>query len=166
MALSCALATTAEPRPPAWRGIAIVGVALLLSAGCGGNRPSTATVRGTVELDGRLLNGFDHGGVVFTPKGGRMAKGVIETDGSFQLSSFGRGDGAIIGTAHVTVSATVDDPEAKTVDRGVGVRWIIPAKFSGDDSGLQCEVLPGQENVYRIKLSSDGTGEIEVQGAE
>ena len=131
-----------------------------LLAGCGKSIPDTAPVRGVVEIDGKGLSGFDNAAVLFTPRGGRMARGVVEPDGSFELSTYGRGDGAIVGPAHVTVSATVDDPSAKNMERGVGVRWIIPERFSDEDSGLSCEVLPGTENFFRIELRSDGTGAV------
>lgn len=89
-----------------------------------------------------------------------MARGVINQQGAFELSTFEEGDGAPVGPANVTVSATVDDPNATNVERGIGVRWVIPESFSSEGSGLQCEVLPGEENVFRIELQSDGTGQI------
>jgi len=138
-------------------------LASLLAVGCGSDLPSTATVRGTVEFDGKPLTGFENASVLLTPRGGRMATGVIQADGSFELSSFGDGDGAIVGPAHLRVTATVDDPSAVTVDRGIGVRWTIPERFGGEDSGLSCEVLPGQENVFRIQLNSDGSSSINVE---
>lgn len=140
----------------AWCG----ALASIVVLGCGSDRPDTATVRGVVELDGKPLSGFDNAGVLLTPKGGRMAKGVVQDDGSFELSTFGSGDGAIVGPAHVTVSATVDEPGAVTVDRGIGVRWIIPERFGGEDSGLSCDVAAGKENVFRIRLTSDGSGQV------
>ena len=138
-------------------------LASIVALGCGSDRPGTATVRGVVELDGKPISGFDNAGVLFTPRGGRMAKGVVQADGTFELSTFGSGDGAIVGPAHVTVSATVDEPDAVTVDRGVGVRWIIPERFGGEDSGLSCDVVAGKENVFRIRLASDGSGEITAE---
>jgi hypothetical protein len=135
----------------------------MLAVGCSGDLPPTATVRGTVEFDGKPLTGFENASVLLTPRGGRKATGVIQADSSFELSSFGDGDGAIVGPARIRVTATVDDPGAVTVDRGIGLRWIIPVRFGGEDSGLSCEVLPGQENVFRIQLNADGSGSVNVE---
>lgn len=133
-------------------------------AGCGESRPETARVSGTVEFDGELMTTAQYGSVVFTPTGGRLAKGRIESDGSFELSTFRSGDGAITGIARVGVSATVDGPGSSPEEKYQGVRWLIPMKFgSGDTSGLTCEVQAGK-NVFKISLSSDGTGTIEAQG--
>lgn len=135
-------------------------MATTVAIGCGSDLPATAPVRGTVLLDGEPLTRFDNAAVLLTPRGGRMASGVIDEDGAFELSTYEPGDGAPVGPADVTVSATVDDPGATNVERGVGVRWVIPERFSSEDSGLECEVRPGEDNVFRIELQSDGTGEI------
>jgi hypothetical protein len=98
------------------------------------------------------------------PEGGKMAKGKIESDGSFRLSTFGDEDGAIVGRASMAISATVEDPSAPEGEKYQGVRWIIPRKFgSGDTSELECEVKPGKENVFRIAISSDGSGVIKAE---
>ena len=133
---------------------------LLVVIGCRQDLPTTAPVRGIVLLDGKPLSGFDNAAVLLTPRSGRMASGVIDQDGAFELSTVADRDGAPVGPADVTVSATVDDPNAANVERGIGVRWMIPERFSSEDSGLQCEVLPGEENVFRIELQSDGTGQM------
>jgi len=140
--------------------------AACLAAGCSADVPATAPVSGIVELDGKPLKGHQHGGVMFTPTGGRLAKGAIEPGGSFRLSTFTEegGDGAIPGLAKVWVTATVNDPSAPPTEGGDAVRWIIPLKFGNPDtSGLACDVKAGEENVFRIKLSSDGSGQIEAE---
>lgn len=140
---------------------------LLLTAfvtGCGDDRPDLAPVSGSVELDGKPLTEFDHAAVIFTPKGGRTAKGVIDpSDGTFELTTYRSGDGAIVGPALVSVSATVDDSSGPE-DKYQGVRWVIPKDFADRDlSGLRCEVVAGEKNVFRVRISSDGTGVIEAE---
>ena len=147
-------------RFPSLSSAFLISTATLLVVGCSGNLPRTAVVRGIVELDGSPLTGFDNASVLLTPRAGRMATGVVQPDGTFELGTFADGDGAIPGPAHVAVTATVDDPNAKNIERGIGVRWIIPSHFGGDDSGLSCEVVPGKENVFRIQLTSSGEGSI------
>ncbi|WP_425400278.1 hypothetical protein [Aeoliella sp.] len=131
---------------------------------CGSNLPATSAVSGVVEYDGKPLTGFDHGAVIFTPTGGRLAKGTIDpNDGSFRLGTFDSADGAIVGPAAVTVSATVD-AGGSVEDKYQGIRRVIPEAFSDHHlSGLECEVSAGQRNFFRIKISSDGTGTIETE---
>lgn len=151
-----------------WRHIGLVAVWLVslgLGTGCNGDRPETAPVSGIVEYDGQPISGFERGAVTFTPRGGPMAKGTIDpSDGSFRLTTYRDGDGALIGPARVAVSATVDDPRATADDKYPGVRWVIPEKFADrDQSGLTCEVVADEQNVFRIKLSSNGDGTVEVE---
>lgn len=93
-----------------------------------------------------------------------MAKGIIDpADGSFELTTYKEGDGALVGPARVTVSATVDDPRSTAEDKYPGVRWVIPETFADrDQSGLACEVTAGKKNVFRIKISSNGSGTVEA----
>jgi hypothetical protein len=135
--------------------------AVLFTAGCGGSSSDLATVRGVVTYDGKQLPEFKHASVVFTPEGGRPAKGIISAqDGGFELSTYGTNDGARIGRHTVAVNATVDDPNAETEDKYPGVRFVIPQKFSNrDTSGLVFDVKPGT-NVIQIQLRSSGPSEI------
>ncbi|MGI9455963.1 MAG: hypothetical protein ACR2NU_05340 [Aeoliella sp.] len=133
--------------------------------GCGGDLPTLAPVSGIVELDGAPISEFKNAAVSFTPQGGQLAKSTIDPkDGSFELWTYKEGDGAIVGPAKITVRATVDDPNANSEDKYPGVRWVIPDKFSDRDlSGLTCDVVPGEKNFFRIKISSDGTGTVEME---
>jgi hypothetical protein len=71
----------------------------LVSAGCG--KPGPVKVRGTVTLDGNPLPGAT---VTFVPRhGGRPASAVTLADGTFKLTTFNTGDGALPGEYKVTV---------------------------------------------------------------
>ena len=143
-------------------------VIILLPAGCDNGLPETAPVRGMVEYDGKPLADAQYGGIVLTPQGGKIATGELQSDGAFVLSTYteGGGDGAIVGPARLAVTAALDSPTATTTEKHQGVHWMIPRNFtSGDTSGLTCEVQPGVDNVFRIKLSSDGTGTVDVESA-
>src|SRR4051794_24814243 len=64
-------------------------------AGCGhSGELETATVSGVVRLDGKPIT---TGTVTFVPQHGRAATGSIRNDGTFVLSTYGSGDGAIVG---------------------------------------------------------------------
>ena len=139
----------------------MVSLILSVAAGCGRDTPPMSTVRGKVLLDGKPITGAQYTSVALTPQAGRMAKGVVAEDGTFELQTYEEGDGAVVGPARLAVSATVDDASAPAGEKYPGVRWVIPYEFaSPDTSGLSCEVKPGTANYLTIQLKSDGTGEV------
>jgi hypothetical protein len=127
-------------------GVVLAAVAWL--TGCG--RPSyqleTAPVRGTVTLDGQPL---PSGYVFVTTLRGRMAKGKIQPDGTFTLSTYSEGDGAQVGTQTVIVTPVPPDERAQK-------RVPIPERYGrAGTSGLTIDVKPGAENVIELKLTTD-----------
>jgi hypothetical protein len=82
--------------------------------GCGGNSGdlSTAPVKGKVTHNGQPVTG---GSVIFSPiaasagtkptQTGKSGVGNVGNDGSFTLSTYGNGDGAVVGKHRVTYSA-------------------------------------------------------------
>lgn len=87
--------------------------AIVLLAGCGGEKLPTVPVKGTVTYNGKPLDGAD---VAFVPKdpegGGRGASGVTDSQGNFKLQTFLVGDktaaGALPGEYLVSVSKRED----------------------------------------------------------
>ncbi|UUO04378.1 hypothetical protein M4951_13340 [Blastopirellula sp. J2-11] len=138
-------------------------LSISLLTGCGRDA-SIAQVDGIVELDGAPLAKFDNAAVVFTPRAGRLATSVIDRNGRFQLQTNGIGEGAAIGEAKITVSATIERPKSSVSDeRYDPVVWVIPRRFGdADRSGLSCKVVAGKLNSFKISLSSDGTGSVEI----
>jgi hypothetical protein len=129
----------------------------LLALGCGGGSLETAPVTGTVTLDGKPL---PHGMVVFSPERGRGATGQIESDGSFTLSTYGNGDGAVVGPHRVAVMCSVDlpnpSPNPDNPDDGMWkrTRSLIPTKYTNSaTSGLTFDVLADTDNVANLPLS-------------
>ena len=94
---------------------ALAGVALLWSAGCGGNTgaPPTIPVKGTIKVKGQPLTGDAE--VCFVPKGGgdrRPGIGTIQSGGTYVLTSYGVvGDGVEPG--EYTVIVRPIPPETK-----------------------------------------------------
>ncbi len=87
------------------------------------------------------------------PPSGRGANGVIAPDGSFELRTFGRNDGALIGTHKVGVvsyaSSGKTGPEA-----GQG-KLLVPERYTNPEtSGLTIDVKAGQTNTPTLKLTS------------
>ncbi len=88
----------------------VVLAALILSNcwGCGSDSShyvgATVPVKGKVTYKGKPLT---EGQIVFQPDdSGREAYGSIQPDGTFELSTFKAGDGAIPGKHRVAVSGT------------------------------------------------------------
>lgn len=129
--------------------------ALTIVAGCGDNdRLPTSEVRGRVLIDDRPLAGAQ---VTFTPEKGRAATAKSESDGSYELGTYGNGDGAIVGHHRVTVVArepgVEDSPGAPMMVRPG--RTLIPAAYSNPaTSQLEFNVVTDKENVFDIRLSS------------
>jgi len=126
----------------------------LLFGGCGDNsRLKVAKATGTVALDGKPLT---DGVVIFTPTSGRGATGVIGSDGTFSLSTYGESDGATIGIHNVSIVPALDDKEVLESEEPIDANPQIPTKyFNPASSGLKQEVKAGDENHFDFELVSD-----------
>lgn len=93
-------------------------VCLVIAAGCGGGGSgdqATAAVSGKVTRDGQPVAG---GSVMFSPIGkGKPAAADVNQDGSYRLTTYRSGDGAIVGKHRVTFTppptAEIDEKEHK-----------------------------------------------------
>src|SRR4051812_42338481 len=101
----------------------------LIAAGCGGPSGAPNDIRASaVPVSGKVLwadgRPLAHGWVVFTPKTvpAQEANAPTGPDGTFHLSTFGKGDGAIPGRYVVTVEP---HPNARPKPR-------IPAKYASE----------------------------------
>jgi hypothetical protein len=128
--------------------ISLALVALSATGGCGSGKLPVAPAKGQVFYQGKPL---EFGSVMFQPSAGPPARGIIQPDGSFQLSTYGANDGAIIGLHQVRVACFESQrpagsaPPAGKGEAGVG-RSLIPAKYSNlDTSELLVEVKAANE---------------------
>jgi hypothetical protein len=116
----------------------------------------TASVTGTVTLDGKPVT---EGVVLFTPARGKLARGALSEDGTFTLSTYKDGDGAIVGTHQVAVISRLES-DAATFEKPLApgqqlFKWIVPERYAnGATSGLVFEVKPGVENHPTFELQS------------
>lgn len=114
---------------------------LLLCWGCGSSEGpfagATVPVQGKVTFRGKPLS---QGQIVFEPdSAGREAHGSINSDGTFELTTYKQGDGAVPGTHRVAVTGTSQK------DR-------IPAKYQSiGSSKTEIEVAEGKTE-YSIDL--------------
>ena len=141
----------------AW-AMAICGLTVLL-AGCGGaGGLDTARVSGTVTLDGKPLT---QGTVSFTPEKGRGATGQIASDGSFTLTTYKKGDGAVVGRHQVAI-VSIEHPAAtreaaEKIIMEMEITWLIPRRYGNPfTSELTFEVKPGTKNVANFELTTQG----------
>jgi hypothetical protein len=91
-----------------------------------------------------------NGTVSFIPDGGTVATGEIGPDGSYTLTTFRKGDGAILGMHRVVISAVDAGKEGEAAASLPAP--IIPLKYMNlSTTDLRAEVKDG-ENVYNFDL--------------
>lgn len=131
----------------------IVAAAAVCVPGCSSGDIPTYPVTGHVAFeDGQSLT---TGGVVLcesleVQSDGMaiMARAKIEADGTFELSTFDEGDGAVIGKHRVLVSAQRDADDY--YKRGIVPRPVIDERFEDyETSGLELVVEEG-DNEFQI----------------
>jgi hypothetical protein len=120
---------------------------LAASIGCGSDVP-LGRVAGIVRVDGVPLS---KGTVRFVPSAGRAASGQIQPDGTFTLGTYGKPDGALVGTHEVAIIAFDASPVQRTAGgrpEGVVSKPLVPQRYmSPGTSGLTYDVKPGNNEV-------------------
>lgn len=121
------------------------GIALLLCcvagiSGCGKSGPTMVKIKGTIEYKGEPLHS---GMITFNPKNpkeGHVAQSEIAEDGTFVLSTFANGDGAVVGDYIISATSIVDGTEVLEKDRGLGIggKTVIPERY-GDPKTSKLE---------------------------
>lgn len=148
-------------------------IACLVSAACDQtHRPATFPVHGKVTYRGQPVSGAS---VTFLAPGApRLATGVTDDQGNFQLSTYHANDGAVPGTHVVTVrkfsnsisseaqpeaaaNAAADDPiDPAAVERSMAdsarrletARSLLPIKYANHQtSDLRKEVVAGSNEI-------------------
>lgn len=82
----------------------LLAVLAFTFTGCGYRRPARVKTTGTVTLDGEPVA---NAALMFIPDSGRPASGNTNTNGEFQVSSFGGNDGLPAGNYRVTATRLV-----------------------------------------------------------
>ena len=120
--------------------------------GCQKGPEPTYHVAGKVLLDGKPLSiPGTIGTVLFTssPNGegqhGYTARGIIQKDGSYHLSTFAEADGAVAGLHRVTVTvSSLSMPSAGQADASS----LLPRRYSSPNtSGLEVDVKPESNHI-------------------
>ena len=122
--------------------VLLLAVAMLI--GCGDGRPKRVSVTGTVTYQNKPVEGAR---VTFVCTGARPASSTTDSEGRFQLGTYGLDDGAVLGTHAVTVVKTKPvagiDPKrpSKMVDH------LLPAPYRNlVDTRLTATVTADGEN--------------------
>jgi hypothetical protein len=144
-------------QPLVRRSLALVALSCVLLtanlAGCRSKKAETFQVTGTVKLtDGTPLEG---GRLLFRPEGETVyaAKGDVRSDGTFELSTFGIGDGAVAGAHRVMVLPPVPEGFMDEPRTTPGTRLAIDLKYQSlRTSPLEFTVEPGGENHFDIAV--------------
>jgi hypothetical protein len=131
------------------RILALSAVVLVALAGCG-NYPKTAVVRGTVTYKGKPV---PNGTITFIPTDDRpSATGDIGPDGSYRLTTYRPGDGAVLGTHKVVIVAMQDMRHQPAEAWTPTPPPIIPLKYTSlATTDLEAEVKD-EENVINFDL--------------
>jgi hypothetical protein len=145
-----------------WPIFGLIAIVLLATIGCGPIRPKAYTTRGKVVFpDGSPV----HVGTVELKSREHAvnARGSIENDGSFVLTTYQNGDGAIAGTHDCVVVQMVLVEDSRIRSHGtVGV--VNPRFASYATSQLQCVIEP--QNGNEITLTVEGIGKTTQGGSE
>lgn len=142
MTLSSALRGT-------WTVAVAVGLLIGAISGCSESveRPRTFPVGGKVTYNGQPV---PKGTVTFQPDRGDPAVGEIQSDGTYQLSTFAKGDGAVPGHYKVFIVANTADP---TKIPGSTPGWtppkdLVPKKYNvAETSGLEATVSEDKKEI-------------------
>ncbi len=127
----------------------VVAMILPVAPGCEKGRELTP-VTGKVTYQGRPLA---FGTVMLQAANGQPATGTINTDGTFQVETYGEGGGAPIGQLRVRVLCFECQGPNPPTNGGQG-RPLIPKKYTTYAmSGLTFEVKPGETQELNIDLT-------------
>jgi len=143
-----------QPRWPVFFRLLGPACLVLVASGCGGSKPATAPVSGTVLLDGKPVA---DAAVLFEPaEGGVPARGSTDATGQFTLSTFARGDGALPGRHRVAISKMIMEGikadafglEDSSAAPASPPKSAIPRRYADPaTSSLEATVEPGGANV-------------------
>ena len=105
------------------------------------NYPETASVSGTVTLDGQPLEGAM---VSFVPSQGRASNGKTDADGNFTLHYTGAIEGAVLGTHRVMISKWIPDPDYEPSKEELAMfEATVPSGvLESSDVEMQAETVP------------------------
>lgn len=122
----------------------------LLAAGCGGDKVKTYSVSGKVTYKGRAV---PNGTVTFVPDpSGPPATGEIKPDGTYTLTTYSSGDGAVAGRHKVVIVAMEDAGEKLPEERKPLPPPIVPAKYTSPATSPLTAEVKTEDNTVNFEL--------------
>lgn len=132
---------------------AVAVLAAAAVAGCGGGRLKTAVVHGKVTYKGKPI---PQGTVTFIPTvNGPSATGEIQSDGSYTLTTYSKGDGAIIGSHKVMVVSMQDMAGRLPEERTPLPPPLVPDKYTNPATTPLTVEVKDQENTIDLTLEGE-----------
>jgi len=140
-----------------------IAVVVAISVACGGcspdGRKSTSQTTGTVIYSGKPVAGgtltFNPATVKVKELPGKPAFAVIQPDGTFSFSTYGNGDGAVIGKGKLSFIAPRGKQISPTIDNKDGTfkpGQIEPSPYAGCAiEEPEVEIKP-EGNRFKVKL--------------
>ena len=151
MRKSCMILKTTTPFSVLLLFVVLLTLAVA-AIGCGRGGPELAPVSGKVVYNGKPL---PFGAVTFQPESGRSSTGIIQPDGTFQMATSGRGDGAVVGKNEVRITCFSSQDPSNEGPAGLALgKALIPQKYmSYQTSGFVVEVQSGSNDpiVFELK---------------
>ncbi len=138
------------------RSICLTLLPALLAVTCGcGDKVQLAPASGKVLYNDQPL---PFGSVMFQPAAGQPARGTIQADGTFELSTFDPGDGATVGPNLVRVTCfeiqNPNRPSGEEQGEPTLGRSLIPKEYNQyGTSGLEFDVPPEGDDEIVLRLS-------------
>lgn len=128
-------------RRPALAALFLAAAGLV---GCSDGRPKTAPVKGTVTYAGKPV---DKGSISFIPDGLPVATGELGPGGAYTLTTFKKGDGAVLGRHKVVITAFQESADPVEASAKLPPP-LIPLKYMNlMTSGLTAEVKDGDNTI-------------------
>jgi len=139
-------------------------LATVLLTGCGGGEFDTTAVSGTVTFDGQPVTS---GRIRFVPQGdstitGKPAQGEVQPDGTFVLTTYDEGDGAVVGRHRVYYAPpeSLETSETEELDANgepkpkKSTSSKIPFANAGFAEEMFVEVTADGENMFNFELTT------------
>ncbi len=130
----------------------MMGLAVVVLAGCGAGGPEIAYVTGKVTMDGKPL---PNATVVFVPENGRPAGATTDEEGEYVLNFAQGRKGAIPGESTIRIMTFRDADQDENGKSIPGSPETVPAKYN-TESTLTFHVEAGKKNVANFELESGG----------
>jgi len=120
----------------------------VITLGCSGrgSKPPTVKLHGKVSYQGQPVS---QGTVTFQPTKPaegypfRPATGVLNTDGTYELSTFDKGDGAIPGEYQVMIVSLTSGPTPETPN--APEVWAVPKKYGNSVQSPLKVAVPAEQ---------------------